>query len=190
MKFDIIYADPPWSFKVWNKKGKTRTAESYYDTMSNEELYKLKVSELSNDNAVLLLWVPNSHLESGLNLIKNWGFVFKTIGFIWVKTTKNGKYHFGMGHYTRPSCEVCLIAIKGKGLKRELKNIRQLVISQIMKHSKKPSEVRSKIKQLFGNNKNYLEMFATEKCNGWTSIGNEISNLDIRKEIENLINKK
>lgn len=33
-KYNVIYADPPWSYKVWSKKGAGRSAESHYPTMS------------------------------------------------------------------------------------------------------------------------------------------------------------
>ena len=32
-KYSIIYADPPWRYKVYSKKGLGRSAESHYPTM-------------------------------------------------------------------------------------------------------------------------------------------------------------
>jgi putative DNA primase/helicase len=37
-KFGVIFADPPWDFKTWSKKGTGRSAEQHYPTMSLDEL--------------------------------------------------------------------------------------------------------------------------------------------------------
>ena len=32
-KYSIIYADPPWAYRTYSKKGQGRSAESHYPTM-------------------------------------------------------------------------------------------------------------------------------------------------------------
>ena len=80
-KYDIIYADPPWSYKVWSKKGEGRSAASHYNTMSKEDIQNLPVQDIASDNSVLFLWVTPPCLEEGLELIKKWGFTYKSKAF-------------------------------------------------------------------------------------------------------------
>lgn len=55
-KYSIIYADPPWQYKVWSKDtGLGRSAESHYKTMSKEDIEALPIVKLANKNAVLFL---------------------------------------------------------------------------------------------------------------------------------------
>jgi N6-adenosine-specific RNA methylase IME4 len=46
-KYNVIYADPPWSYRVWSNKGKGRSAESHYSTMSIEDIKKLPIGKLA-----------------------------------------------------------------------------------------------------------------------------------------------
>ena len=73
-----------------------------------------------------------------------------------------------MGYYTRANNEICLLATKGKPLKRINKNVQQIVLSKIRQHSRKPDEVRTRIVDLFGNLPR-IELFAREKVEGWDS---------------------
>ena len=57
MKYSIIYADPPWTFKTYSKKGEGRSASQHYNTMTKQDIQSLPVADISADNAVLLLWV-------------------------------------------------------------------------------------------------------------------------------------
>lgn len=80
-KYNIIYADPPWTYKVWSKKGKGRSAESHYHCMTKEEIQNLPVKNICTDDAVLFLWVTYPCLLEGIELIEKWGFTYKTCGF-------------------------------------------------------------------------------------------------------------
>lgn len=174
-KYGIIYADPPWTYKVWSKKGEGRTAQSHYKCMSKEDIQALPIQKIADDNCVLFLWVTYPCLEEGLELIKKWGFVYKTCAFSWVKLNKKTDTPFmGMGYYTRANNEICLLATKGKPLKRINKNVRQIVLSKIQRHSQKPAEVRERIVSLFGNLPR-IELFAREKTPGWDIWGNEVN---------------
>ena len=48
-KYDIIYADPPWAFRVWSERGQGRSAEKHYHTMEKQDIEKLPVDKISND---------------------------------------------------------------------------------------------------------------------------------------------
>jgi hypothetical protein len=101
-KFAVIYADPPWEFKVYRGKGKQRSAERYYDTSSIEAIKALPVAPLAADDCALFMWAVMPELPGALEVIKAWGFEYKTAGFTWVKQNKSGEGLFtGMGYWTR-----------------------------------------------------------------------------------------
>lgn len=142
-KYDIIYADPPWKFLTYSDKGKGRSAEKHYPTMSKDAIEQLPISKISAKNSVLFLWVTAPCFEQGLELIKAWGYTYKTVAFTWVKLNKkNGKLFMGMGYYTRANAEYCLLATKGKVLERKSKSVPSAVVTPIERHSKKPDVVR------------------------------------------------
>ena len=159
-KYSIIYADPPWSYKVWSKKGQGRSAESHYKTMDLDDICNLKIENIADENSVLLMWATAPCLEEAFKVISSWGFTYKTVAFTWVKQNKKTPTLFwGMGYYTRANTEFCLLATKGKPLKRMSRKVHQVVISPIEEHSKKPDEVRKRIVELFGNLPR-IELFA------------------------------
>jgi len=119
-KYSIIYADPAWPYKCWAKKGKGRTAAHHYKVMSFSDIKALPVNEITIEDAVLFMWITFPLLPQALKVIEAWGFKYKTNGFTWVKRNKKKteSWFWGLGHYTRSNTELCLIATKGKGLKR------------------------------------------------------------------------
>lgn len=182
-KYKIIYADPPWSYKVWSKKGLGRSAESHYKTMDKEDIQNLPISNICENDAILFLWVTPPCLKEGLELIEKWGFEYKTIGFTWVKRNKKADTWFwGMGYYTRANSELCLIATKGKPLKRISRSVHQILDDRIMRHSEKPNSARERIVKLFGDLPR-IELFAREKIEGWDVWGNEVES-DIELKIK------
>lgn len=186
MKYSVIYADPPWTFKTYSDKGKGRSAEKHYVCMTKEDIQALDVQSICEDNAVLFLWVTYPCLEEGLELIKAWGFKYKTCAFSWVKLNKKSDTPFtGMGYYTRANNEICLLATKGKGLPRASKAVKQIVMERIGRHSEKPDVVRHRIVDLFGDVKR-LEMFARTKTDGWDVWGNEVESDIIIDKRENI----
>jgi N6-adenosine-specific RNA methylase IME4 len=77
--------DAPWSFKVYSGKGKERSAERYYDTMSLEEIEALPIQQLAAEDCALFMWMVWPELKGALSLIEKWGFEYKTAAFVWVK---------------------------------------------------------------------------------------------------------
>tara|TARA_R110002020_G_C15992317_1_gene749440 strand:- start:109 stop:648 length:540 start_codon:yes stop_codon:yes gene_type:complete len=173
-KYNIIYADPPWSYKVWSGKGKEKkSAENHYKCLDDDDIYKLDVGTLTDDNCVLFLWVTYPLLQEGIRTIKEWGFTYKTCAFSWVKRNKKADSLFwGLGHWTRANNEICLLATKGKP-KRVSKKVHQVVIDKIREHSRKPDCVRDRIVELCGDIPR-IELFARQKTDGWDVWGNEV----------------
>ena len=181
-KYQIIYADPPWQYKVWSKKGNGRSAESHYRTMNIEDIINLKefINKISDKNCILFIWVTYPCLKEALKVIDAWGFKYKTCGFTWVKKNKKSdSWFWGMGYWTRANSELCLIATKGK-VKRISKKVHQIIDTPIEQHSRKPAIVRDKFIELVGD-LSKIELFAREKVPGWDAWGNEIES-DIRME--------
>lgn len=169
-KYNIIYADPPWSYKDKKCNG---NCLSHYNTMSIEDICNLPINKISDKDSILFIWVTYPMLKEGLEVIEKWGFKYKTIGFQWIKKNKKSdSFFFGLGRWTRGNTECCLLATKGN-IKRINNNISQLIISSIEEHSKKPSEARDKIVNLVGNLPR-IELFSRQKVDGWDCWGNEI----------------
>lgn len=119
------------------------------------------------------MWVTMPKLNECFSLIHDWGFVYKTVGFTWVKKNKKSPTWFmGMGRWTRANSELCLIATKGSP-KRINAGVHSVIDSPIERHSKKPDEVRHRIVKLIGDLPR-IELFAREKSDGWDSWGNEL----------------
>jgi len=172
-KYNIVYADPPWSFNFQKRNGLGAKAKKrLYSTMKAQDIINLPVAEITAKDSVLFLWVMNSELPLALDVIKAWGFMYKTVAFAWVKTTVNGKYCFGGGNWTRSNFELCLLATKGKP-KRVSASVRELVVSQRREHSRKPDEIRDSIIQLCGDVPR-CELFCRYPSVGWDVWGNEV----------------
>jgi N6-adenosine-specific RNA methylase IME4 len=90
--YKVIYADPPWTFATYSDKGKGRSAEAHYDCMSVKEIAALPVSTWAADDAVLLLWATDPLLDKALEIIRAWGFAYKTVGFYWAKLNRSSGY--------------------------------------------------------------------------------------------------
>ena len=98
-KYNVIYADPPWTFKTFSDKGKDRSPENHYSVMSLQDICNLPVNKIANDNSVLLMWVVDPLLDKAFEVINAWGFKYKTVGFTWAKTNRTVSYT----HLTLPT---------------------------------------------------------------------------------------
>ena len=174
-KYEVIYADPPWRFRVRTEKGKGRSAENHYPTMKLEDICKLPVKEIAADDSILFMWATFPNLKEAFVVLDAWGFDYKTVAFVWVKQNKKcDSLFWGMGYWTRSNAEVCLLATKGRP-KRIDSAVHQVIISHIEEHSKKPAETRDRIVKLVGD-VHRVELFARQKTPGWDTWGNEVEN--------------
>ncbi len=177
-KYNIIYADPAWKYNDTRQGSGYKNphgaggANKHYFTMSLQEICNLDVKNIADKNCMLFLWCTSSLLDCGFEVIKSWNFKFKTVGFVWVKLTKDlSKPYSGMGHYTNQNAEFCLIGLKGKYW-REAKNVKQIIQEPRREHSRKPDCVRERIVELCGDLPR-IELFARQKTDGWDYWGNE-----------------
>ncbi len=178
-KYQIIYADCPWSFssKELQKYGGKRftSMDKHYPTQHKDWIKNLPVKNITADDCALFLWVTDAHLKEGIEVIEAWGFKYITRIFNWNKKTINGLPACTMGAWTIKDSEMVLFGTKGKMLQYKKDNCIRQAVSAIRppKHSQKPDEVRKRIEQLFGNLPR-IELFAREKTGGWDSWGNEV----------------
>lgn len=172
-KYQIIYADPPWSYKDKALAG-NRGAGCKYNVMDSNDIAKINVGGvLADRDCILFMWVTMPKLNECFDLIKAWGFEYKTVAFTWVKKNKkSNSWFWGMGRWTRANAELCLLATKGNP-KRICAGVHSVVDTPIQEHSQKPNEVRERIVKLVGDLPR-IELFAREKVNGWDSWGDEI----------------
>lgn len=179
-KYNVIYADPPWSYgdKGFGKRVNGADTGSFapeagrYSTMSMLDMCRLPVRKIAASNSVLLMWATSPLLPEGLELMRAWGFKFKTVAFVWSKITSTGKEVANLGQYTMGNTEIVLLGTKGS-VPRHSRSVRQLVVAERVRHSQKPQEVRDRIVALFGDVPR-IELFARNTTPGWDVWGNEV----------------
>lgn len=207
-KYGAIYADPPWTFTTRSDKGKGRSPEQHYDCMTLDEIKAMPVEEIAAEDCVLFLWVIDTHLQMALDVIREWGFTYKTRAFEWVKLQKQiadwpmdrrdpldgNPFFMGGGFWTRANPESCLLATKGSP-KRLDAGVRRLIASPLREHSRKPDETYDRIETLVAGP--YCELFSRSTRPDWDQMGNEKGKFDNRqldledaifdKEVEDLV---
>ena len=174
-QYNIIYADPPWTFRTYSAKGaEKKSAKQHYALMSLNEIKTMPVEDIAADDCVLFLWATMPNLQEAFEVIRAWGFEYKTCAFTWVKRNKvSDSWFWGLGYWTRSNAELCLLATKGNP-KRISCSVHSVCDARVMEHSRKPSEIRDRIVQLCGDLPR-IELFARQRVNGWDCWGNEIS---------------
>ena len=173
-KYKTIYADPPWQFQ--NRTGKVAPEHkrlTRYDTMTLDEIKQLPVSDVVDEKGHLYLWVPNALLPEGLEVMKAWGFEYKT-NIMWEKVRKDGMPDGrGVGFYFRNVTEILLFGIKGSK-NRTLDPGRSqvnLIRSVKREHSRKPDEFIPLIESC--SSAPFLEIFARGDRKNWDMWGNQ-----------------
>ena len=173
-KFKTILADPPWRFQ--NRTGKMAPEHrrlSRYETMTLEDICALPVEGIAAETAHLYLWTPNALLPEALEVMRHWGFNYKS-NLIWHKVRKDGGSDGrGVGFYFRNVTEVILFGVRGKNARTETPGRRQVNMIETRKreHSRKPDEQYELIEAC--SRGPYLEMFARGKREGWRVWGNQ-----------------
>lgn len=173
-RYRTIYADPPWQFQ--NRTGKVAPEHkrlSRYSTMTVPEICRLPVAEAADEKSHLYLWVPNALLPEGLEVMRAWGFSYKT-NIIWEKVRKDGMPDGrGVGFYFRNVTEVLLFGVKGDKNRTLDAGRSQVNLIRAMKreHSRKPDEIVELIERC--SPAPFLELFARGSRNGWDMWGNQ-----------------
>lgn len=173
-RFSTIMADPPWQFI--NKTGKVAPEHkrlSRYGTMTLPEIMRLPVSEISEKTAHLYLWCPNALLPEGLEVMKAWGFSYKS-NLVWHKIRKDGGSDGrGVGFYFRNVTELILFGVKGKNARTLAPGRTQVnfLATRKREHSRKPDEQYDLIEACSPGPR--IELFGRGIRSGWLTWGNQ-----------------
>ena len=189
-KFSTVMADPPWRFQ--NRTGKIAPEHkrlARYPTMELEEICALPVAKHLESRAHCYLWVPNALLPEGLQVLKAWGFEYKS-NIVWEKIRYDGGPDGrGVGFYFRNVTEILLFGVRGKDIRTLAPGRRQvnfisapeqedrpepdsdLLKTRKREHSKKPDEQYSIIESCSWGP--FLELFGRGRRPGWTVWGNQ-----------------
>lgn len=182
--YSAILADPPWQFNsLWGGRPKkvggnyaSRAIDAHYSTMSIDDICGLPVADLAAPDCVLFMWTCWPVIDRAFEVLRAWGFQYKTCAFSWMKADPyrlfaDDKTPFaGMGYWTRANTEPCLLATRGKP-KRLNADVRQGIIAPRREHSRKPDCVHDRIERLVAGP--YVELFARQQRHGWDCWGNE-----------------
>ncbi len=173
-RFKTILADPPWQFQ--NRTGKVAPEHkrlNRYETLTLEDIKLMPVVATAEDTAHLYMWVPNALLPDGLEVMKAWGFTYKS-NIVWHKLRKDGGSDGrGVGFYFRNVTELLLFGVRGKNARTLQPGRTQVnyVGTRKREHSRKPDEQYDLIQSCSPGP--YLELFARGERPGWTLWGNQ-----------------
>lgn len=189
-QYGMIVADPPWHFRArtalqmsnWTSR---RDAEKHYNVMRVDDIAALPVKQLVAKDAHLMMWITGPLFVEGkhIPIMEAWGFRPSSVAFVWVKLkrsidarqlrivpTQESDLHVGLGLTTRHNAEFVVLGRRGNA-KRASKSVREIILSPVREHSRKPDEFYSRVQQYAAGP--YLEMFSRQQRDGWGSWGNE-----------------
>jgi N6-adenosine-specific RNA methylase IME4 len=164
--FQVLYADPPWQFEF--SETDSRALSNQYPVMDLEAICTMPVAEVMADDSILFLWVPSAKLEEGFDVVRCWGYSYRTC-MVWKKP------QMGMGYYARSEHELLLIARAGEfPPPSEEHRPRSVLEAPRGRHSAKPDAVYDLIEHMYPN-ASRLELFARgAPRSGWAAWGNEV----------------
>ena len=170
--------DPPWEEKGGGKS--KRGADRHYPVLKKHEIIQV-IHQSGYWNPAkdchLWMWVTDNFAKDGM-------FVMEALGFRYVRMAVWPKPHFGLGQYLRGQHELCLFGVRGR--QRSLTRDESSLFGdgktiKTGEHSRKPDESYGKIERVSPGPR--LEMFARRRRENWWAWGNEISRLDVMREI-------
>jgi len=163
-QYSIIYADPPWQYE--HMVSDSRVIENQYPTMPLDEICALPVQDLALQDCLLYLWTPSPILEQAFDVLRAWGFEYRT-NIVWDKQS------IGVGYYVRQQHEILLIARRGEPVLPEASvRISSVIRAPRGEHSAKPVKVYEALESMHPDLAK-LELFARNKRDGWASWGNQ-----------------
>lgn len=164
--YQVIYADPPWAYRNRNTGGSMSSGSAAkYRTMTKDEICGISIPAARD--SVLFLWTTVPMLPDALDVMREWGFTYKTM-LTWRKVMS-----MGMGFWWRGQCEHLLFGVRGKvrAFRMQESNFAQ---TRAGRHSSKPVEFRQLIERATRSMPDKLELFARERFDGWDAWGDEI----------------
>lgn len=189
-KYQVIYADPPWSYRGQVQRGGadqkySSSAAEYYATLPVDDLCKMGdlIKKLADPEGCLLyLWYSPPILEDAMKVTEAWGFSHATTAFVWVKTKDGKTLQVNPGHYTMSSCEMVNVSkVRRVPVPRGSRKERQVIFEPRTKHSCKPLEARHRITRMHPLQKK-IELFSRfdqsqPNPGGWDDFGMDIGSV-------------
>ncbi len=188
--FQVILVDAPWLH--YGSGTKDQAAAKHYDCVDTETLKKLPVGDIAAKRSVIFMWTTGTFMPDAIDLMREWGFFYRNVGFVWCKTSKKTGNVIG-GQGARPSVvkqmtEYVLVGStvpKGRPLPLRDEGVHQVLEEPEIEetcyaprpenvHSRKPVEIRQRIEQLFLPDVRRVELFARQQVEGWTGWGNQL----------------
>lgn len=173
-EYGVIYCDPPWDYneRTFNDQGMNATgsASDHYPTMKPEELCAMNVEHITEKNCLCYMWTTGPQLDVSIDVLRAWGFQYKTIAFVWEKVIVNP------GYYTMSSVEICIVGKKGSIPKpRGTRNERQFLQQTRTHHSAKPKKFIERITRMHPT-QHKIELFSRRAhpkwhCWGYDAVG-------------------
>lgn len=178
--YRIVLADPPWAY--YGDPTKDQAAGKHYSLMATEAICALPVREHVESPAACFMWATGPKLPDALEVMRAWGFHFRGIAYVWVKTSNDGRIIHGQGvrpTFVKPTTELVLVGStvkRGRPLPLLTEAQGQVVLAPRPggRHSAKPPEVRKRIVELLGDIPR-VELFARDAEPGWDVWGNEVN---------------
>lgn len=176
MKYDIIYADPPWKYGSRGVRS-GMYGKLDYSAMTTEEICALPVAGIAKDNCALFMWVTGSFMPDALQVGHAWGFSHVRIDTVWAKKKLSGKPHGVVGPWGMSDAEFIVLFVKGSMCSNQVGKRNQYVITAEEypgTHSEKPKIFRDRIRSRFPESYDRIELFSRETNEGWHVWGNEV----------------
>lgn len=169
--YGVITADCPWSFKLWSRKDLSKSPDHHYSCMTLDDIRALPVSDLAARDCVLIMWATAPMLDQQIDVLKGWGFQFKTAGS-WAKRSSTGaKWAFGTGYVFRSAAEFYLVGTRGKP-RSAVRDVRNLIVAPVREHSRKPDQMRTDLERMFPEVPR-CELFGRQRAENWDVWGNQ-----------------
>ena len=170
-EFEVIYCDPPWDYNERTFLNgvchETGAASDHYPTMKPDELCAMDVKHISAKNCICYMWTTGPQLDISIDVLRAWGFKYKTIAFVWEKIITNP------GYYTMSSVEICIVGTKGAIPKpRGTRNERQFYQEKRTRHSAKPTKFIERISRMHPT-QNKIELFSRKAHPEWHCWGHD-----------------
>lgn len=162
--YDVIMADPPWEWHAWSEYGLEKSPEAQYDTMDIEAIKALPVADLARENCLLWLWATQTMLDQQIEVLRVWGFTFKTAG-AW------NKRRWGPGYIWRSKAEFILIGTRGEP-KANGKGVPNYIEESARQHSRKPDGAYSMVEEMLPDARR-CSLFERPVRYGWEGWGHE-----------------
>lgn len=143
---DTIVTDPPWSFDRRVRGGKAKAAAPY-PMISDAVLYRhfAELGRVLKPGGHMYLFVPDQKLETAINGVALAYCFQRFASGVWVKTTKDGRVKFGLGHTLRMAHELILCMSKGHRKPFMQRNLPSVLLAPAEGGSIKPAQLYERL---------------------------------------------